>query len=211
MQSGGPPVSLPGQTPSCSSAEEEKVGSAGGNNTEGVDENSRRQQLFSLAAAVKEGRRPEARAFATALAGGGIAPSDPEGWTAMCGLLRALVRHFPSEPAMWSEVMVRMVARINALDVNITPDIFAAVQKALKLFHKLLRGAYPLFLYLFIYLFYSFIRSFKSALHRISSTKTDHFAGPQTLRLEKASRTSRGALSLYDMMTEVSGVPSSLI
>jgi mediator of RNA polymerase II transcription subunit 23 len=55
-------------------------------------------------------------------------------------LLEALVVYFPAEPALWGEVLGKMIARICALDVQLTPTVFGAVQKAVKLFHVLLHS-----------------------------------------------------------------------
>lgn len=103
-----------------------------------------KQQLALLYRGVSlEGRRPDSKALTAALAGNGGVPADLEGWKLACELLEGLVAYFPAEPALWSEVMNKLIARICALDVQLSPAVFAAVQKAVKLFHTLLHGAHP--------------------------------------------------------------------
>lgn len=119
----------------------------------GVDQS--KQQLALLCRAVSlEGRRPDSKALTAALAGNGGVPADLEGWKLACELLEALVAYFPAEPALWSEVMNKLIARICALDVQLSPAVFAAVQKAVKLFHALLHGSPPLTFYYCYLLFF---------------------------------------------------------
>jgi len=113
-----------------------------------------RRQLLALVKEISEhGCRPDDASLTGALAWGGALPSDPEGWTAMCRLLAALVT-LPLTPAasagarmpgahphhhhQWAEVMSRMLTRINALDIQLDRNTFAGIQKAVKLFSKLL-------------------------------------------------------------------------
>jgi hypothetical protein len=170
----------------------------------GVDQS--KQQLALLCRAVSlEGRRPDSKALTAALAGNGGVPADLEGWKLACELLEALVAYFPAEPALWSEVMNKLIARICALDVQLSPAVFAAVQKAVKLFHALLHGSPPPHVLLLLFVFLSTIPALThKAFALVPVTVSDQpDAGAHPRKANKKKRGKQAVLSHYDMITEV--------
>lgn len=159
-----------------------------------------KQQLALLYRGVSlEGRRPDSKALTAALAGNGGVPADLEGWKLACELLEGLVAYFPAEPALWSEVMNKLIARICALDVQLSPAVFAAVQKAVKLFHTLLHGSYPppvLFICNLFVICYSSLSSYPPPFRQPD-------AGAHPRKANKKKRGKQAVLSHYDMITEV--------